>query len=469
MSKERAAAKNEVLADMSLDEMIVENTDAGNKNMNAGNENVSVGNGNVTAPDKSVKTEPDKTDTGIKRKHFWRDSMRKGMPAFLALAGVVLLVFFIWQYDSLVKTVNNILNVFFPIIVGGILAYLLKTPVNFFERIFTKVFPKKMKKSAPALALVVTFVIALVLLYLFFALIIPELINSVVALANAIPRSFENFQTWLENLNNADDQFSTILISIITGIEVNAVNWMNDSLLPTLQGMAGEFAVTIGAVFGALINFLIGIFVCIYFLAGRKTFSSQAKAFMYASMKKEKVDKVLTEVKWIDKTFVGYFGGKVIEAVVMGVLCYIFCFILQLTLGFKNAVLVSIIIGVTNLIPYFGAYIGVGVCALIILIDSPVNCLIFVVFFIVLQQVDGNIIGPKLLAGSVGLNGFWVLFSIVVFGGFFGLPGLLFGVPVFAVFYDFVRRWLHNSLKKKGLRTDGTPIEPEENAEAGTG
>ena len=205
--------------------------------------------------------------------------------------------------------------------------------------------------------------------------------------------------------------------------------------------------------FGNLItqgNIVLGIIICVYLLAARKSFSRQGKALVYAAFKPEWAEAVLKELSFIDKTFVGFFGGKILDSAIVGLICYVFCAVMTAAAGFQNAVLISVIIGVTNVIPYFGPFIGAVPAALLILISSPRNCLIFLIFIVILQQFDGNILGPKLLAGSVGLTGFWVLFAITLFQGVFGFIGILVGVPVFAVIYDLVRRWIVMGLKKHG-------------------
>jgi predicted PurR-regulated permease PerM len=162
---------------------------------------------------------------------------------------------------------------------------------------------------------------------------------------------------------------------------------------------------------------------------------------------------IIDEFAFIDKTFVGFFAGKILDSAIIGLICYVFCLILQLTMGLHNAVLIAVIVGVTNVIPYFGPYIGGIPAALLVLMDSPAACVIFVVFIILLQQFDGNFLGPLLLSGSVGLSGFWVLFSITLFGGLMGFVGILIGVPVFAVIYDLIKRFIHYMLRKRKLET----------------
>ena len=192
------------------------------------------------------------------------------------------------------------------------------------------------------------------------------------------------------------------------------------------------------------------VIICIYLLASRKKFTRHAKALLYAVFKPERADRLLTEFTYIDTTFVGFFGGKILDSAIVGLICYVFCAIMSVVAGFQNGVLISVIIGVTNVIPYFGPFIGAVPSALLIFISSPRNCLIFLIFILVLQQFDGNVLGPKLLAGSVGLTGFWVLFAITLFQGLFGFVGILVGVPVFAVIYDLARRAILSGLKKHG-------------------
>ena len=182
---------------------------------------------------------------------------------------------------------------------------------------------------------------------------------------------------------------------------------------------------------------------------------------IYAVFKPERAEKVLREFAFIDKTFVGFFAGKILDSAIVGLLCYIFCAIMSVVMtGFENAVLISVIIGVTNIIPYFGPFIGAAPSALLILIASPRSCIIFLLFILILQQFDGNVLGPRLLADSVGLSGFWVLFSITLFQGLFGFVGILVGVPVFAVIYDLLKRGILLGLEKHGktdVLWDGPP------------
>ena len=213
-----------------------------------------------------------------------------------------------------------------------------------------------------------------------------------------------------------------------------------------LTNVVDGFASTVSTVVTVLFNLFIGVVVSIYTLGSRKQFARQSKAVLYSIFKPKWAGNILEELNYADKMFVGFFSGKILDSAIIGVICYV-C---SLILGFPNAILISVIVGVTNIIPYFGPYIGAVPSALLILIVDPVKCVWFIVFIIVLQQFDGNILGPRLLANSTGLSGFWVLFSVTVFSGLFGFAGILVGVPVFAVIYDLIRKLVAHGLKRNG-------------------
>ncbi len=246
-------------------------------------------------------------------------------------------------------------------------------------------------------------------------------------------------------------------------VKTNGPDWIKNTIIPGLTDALGGVLGVFGSLIGVLYNLVIGVIICVYILLDKENFTRQAKMVVYSIFPRETAEKVLDEFTFIDKTFVGFFGGKVLDSAVVGLICYVFCLILQLTMGMHNAVLIAVLIGVTNIIPFFGPFIGAIPAAIIILIDSPICCLIFVIFVILLQFFDGNVLGPKLLSGSVGLSGFWVLFSITLFGGLFGIVGIIVGVPIFAVIYDLIRRWVFMMLKRHGVKEYLPEEEPREN------
>lgn len=373
--------------------------------------------------------------------------------AALGAASLILAIafyFFMLRFSSLKETLRWIMKILTPFVYGGVMAYLLKTPCNFFEKKIEKLLPEKKKKSAGGLAILLVMILAVLIIYFLLSMVLPQIVASVIKVTTALPASINEFTRWIEQTLDGNEVMQNYISTAVSSISEKLRVWSQQDLIPTLQGMMGGFASTVSSIVNVVYNFFIGVIVCIYVLGSRKNFARQGKAVLYALFKTELADKILRELKFIDKTFVGFFGGKILDSAIVGLICYAFCLIMSFITGFPNAMLVSVIVGITNVIPYFGPFIGAVPSALLILIDSPLNCVIFLVFIIILQQIDGNILGPMLLADSVGLTGFWVLFSITVFGGLFGFAGILVGVPVFAVIYDLIKRAVKKGLKKHG-------------------
>lgn len=398
-------------------------------------------------------------------KEFLKRIFFQSLTGFLSLALAILLFFSILKLNELRQGFHWLMEILTPFLYGGTMAYLLKTPCGFLERRFEAVLPEKFKKRAAPLSVVAVMLISILVIYLLLSMVLPEMWASIVALAVAVPPKVDEFTQWVLSHLDGNEVLQNYVNNAFTTMENWAKNWATTDLLPTMQGMMDGVVTTVGSVLTVAKNIVLGVIICIYLLASRKRFARHAKAVVYAVFKPDWADKLLEECVHIDVTFVGFFGGKILDSAIVGLICYIFCAIMSVAAGFQNAVLISVIIGVTNVIPYFGPFIGAVPAALLILISSPRNCLIFLIFIVVLQQFDGNVLGPKLLAGSVGLTGFWVLFAITLFQGLFGFVGILVGVPVFAVIYDLARRAILSGLKKHGRldvlgSSGGSPPQP---------
>lgn len=374
------------------------------------------------------------------RRKYW---LRIGT-GFAVLALAILFFFCIFRFDYLAGTFRAAKKILMPFIYGGVMAYALRMPCNFFEKHLTKVFPKKLKKWAPAAAIFLSFFSAVLVFYLLLSMVIPQLVVSISGIISDLPKAVEDASAWLEKTLEDNSVLKTYADTAMASITQKLQAWARGDLLPTLQSVMNGFTNTVSQVVGFLTNLFIGMVVCIYLLQSRKLFARQSKLVLYGTVRPVWADRILEEINYADRMFVGFFSGKILDSAIIGLLCYVF----SLIFGFPDAMLVSVIVGVTNIIPYFGPYIGAVPSALLILMSDPVKCVWFVVFIIILQQFDGNILGPHLLANSTGLSGFWVLFSITVFGGVFGFIGILIGVPVFAVIYDIVRKLVLYGLKK---------------------
>ena len=383
-------------------------------------------------------------------KEFLKKVFFQSLTGFLSLALAILLLFGLLRLDEIRQNFRWVMDILTPFLYGGTMAYLLKTPCGFLEGKIRAALPERYKKRAGLLAVAAVMLISALVLYLLLSMVIPEMVESIMALAVAVPPKVEELAQWVIAHLEGNEVLQNYVNNAFASMEQNLVSWATTDLVPTVQGMMGGVVTTVGSVLTVVKNIVLGIIICVYLLASRRTFARHAKALVYAAFKPERADALLKEAAFIDDTFVGFFGGKILDSAIVGLICYVFCMIMTVAAGFQNAVLISVIIGVTNVIPYFGPFIGAAPAALLILISSPRNCLIFLVFIVILQQFDGNILGPRLLAGSVGLTGFWVLFAITLFQGLFGFVGILVGVPVFAVIYDLVRRWVVSGLKKHG-------------------
>lgn len=400
-----------------------------------------------------------------REKKGWRQQV---LPGFLVLALAITFFFVLDRFDELCRMVGSMVSVLLPFIYGGVMAYMLRMPCNFFEKYLDRWLPGKLRRQAGALSVLLSLCGAFLVLYLLVSMVVPQMASSISSVAAALPGAASKASEWVETQLADNPVLENYVQTAMDAVNQRLQSWAQSDLLPMLTNMVDGFASTVTTVVTTLFNLFIGVIVCIYMLASRKLFARQARAVVYSVLKPKWAEYLLEEVSYADRMFVGFFSGKILDSAIIGVLCYI-C---SLLLGFPNAMLVSVIVGVTNIIPYFGPYIGAVPSALLILIVDPVKCIWFIVFVIILQQFDGNILGPRLLANSTGLSGFWVLFSVTVFSGLFGFAGILMGVPVFAVIYDLVRKLVVWGLKrnqKLEVLQEGSGRAPERGAGLGGG
>ena len=212
------------------------------------------------------------------------------------------------------------------------------------------------------------------------------------------------------------------------------------------------------SIFGTLkflYNLIIGYIIAIYILVDKEKFKAQSKKLLYTLFDYDRINIILENTRYTDKVFGGFFAGKLLDSLIIGIICFI-CMIIM---GMPYSLIVSVIVGVTNIIPYFGPFIGAIPSAFLIFLVDPGKCLMFIVFIFVLQQIDGNIIGPNIFGSKTGLSSFWVLFSLLIFGGLFGMVGMLLGVPLFSILYSFINGVLKRRLKEKKLPEDSKDYE----------
>lgn len=368
------------------------------------------------------------------------------------LAFGILFFFLIFRAGNVFSAIGHLFRIMMPFIYGMVIAYLLRPICNQYEKGLIRL-QKKIKPRHPLgknallmIAILLSFLSAFVILYILLSSVLPQLAKSIVRLSYAIPGYVQAVEEGLSRLFEDNAVLTNYLGTSFDSVMEAIQDWTKLTLIPAIRGMMGNFSDGLFNILSVMSNLLIGMIAAVYMLANRRRFVAQAKMILYSICNYETAHWIESEMKYADQMFVGFLGGKIVDSTIIGIICFIGCTIMQI----PNTLLVSVIVGVTNIIPFFGPYIGLVPSAIIILIVSPVKCVWFIIFIIILQQLDGNVIGPRILGNSTGLSGFWVLFAIILFGGLFGFVGMIVGVPLFAVIYDMVKRSIRFNLIKRG-------------------
>lgn len=305
-------------------------------------------------------------------------------------------------------------------------------------------------KFGRTMSIIFTLLIFVGIIWEFLWLVVPQIYKSILSISNDIPGYVTDVQSWVMNLWANNQEQAAWLTNMLDQVTDTVTNFLNNDLIPKL----GDLIVNIssGVIGGVkfIFNFVIGIMVSVYIMAGKEKFGAQLKKMLYACFSRSHANKILAGVRETDRIFGGFINGKIIDSIIIGFLCYAAMLILKL----PYAILISVIIGVTNFIPFFGPFIGAIPCAIIVFFVNPMQCVAFVILILVIQQLDGNIVGPLILGDSIGISGFWIIVSISVGASMFGVAGMIFGVPICACLYNLVRYICNYLLRKKNLPTD---------------
>ena len=377
----------------------------------------------------------------------------------IVLAGIAIAAFGILFAHSVFEgegrpgAASLILKILRPFLFGGVIAYLV-TPLA--RWITNRLFRGKHGGLANVLALLIAILIVIGVILL----IVPQLVSSVIEVAKAAPAQFnalrDKFWVLLNQYVEAHPEHAEFIQGAVekitawfngfVGKNLDSAEEIADRVTPILVGSAS----TVTGAFGVFKDLFIGAIVALYFLSRRRQLAAQSKMVLRGALKPAWAEWILNEVKFADRMFNGFFVGKLLDSAIVGVICFIGC----LAMGFKQTLLIAVIVGVTNIIPFFGPFIGAIPCALLLLLENPMHALMFLVFVILLQQLDGNVIGPKILGDSTGLSALWVMFGILLFGGLWGIMGMLVGVPLMAVIYDIVRQLTFKGMRQRGYDAD---------------
>ena len=364
---------------------------------------------------------------------------------FGAIALSIVFFFLIYRFQGLGDAFDTLYDILAPFVYGGVVAYLLRPLCNIYERFFSEKLPKKLKKAANSLAVGLSLITGILIVYTLIIMIAPQLYESIVSLWKSIPTKVDQFLTWARATFGEDEQLLHYFNDGYKAMYESLNSWINETLMPQVTNIVSGVGMSVWKVLIFLKNLLIGLIVAVYLLSSRKKFARQGVLIVRSALKPRWAELFLEEVAFVDKMFGGFIDGKLVDSAIIGVLCYIGCLIFK----FPNPLLIAAIVGITNVIPFFGPFIGAVPSTLLIMIEDPIKGLWFILFVFALQQLDGNVIGPKILGDKTGLSSFWVLLAIILFGGLWGLFGMVIGVPLVAVLYDVVKKMVHRGLKQK--------------------
>ena len=389
---------------------------------------------------------------------FNRKMITTGIIAFLVIAASICFYYLIFRSEAFSAKISAFFSILSPVIYGIIIAYLLTPIVNYIERRFlTPLFLKKdpeinvkKKKYMRVISVIISLLLIILLLYAFISIIVPEVSRSIIAISYQFPYYIRNLTQFSNKLLQDNPTLNNLFIQFVDDYSGEFSNFLNKTIIPQMQEILKHISLSLLSFLKTLWNVVIGAIISVYVLFNKELFAGQAKKIAYALLNTDHANIFIKDIRFTSQTFIGFLSGKIIDSTIIGILCFIGLSILKM----PYAILVSVIVGVTNVIPFFGPYLGAIPSALLILLVNPLKCLYFIIFIIILQQLDGNVIGPKILGQSTGLSGFWVIFSITIFGGLWGVAGMIVGVPLWAVIYALVKRSIGRKLKNKGLPTE---------------
>ena len=374
--------------------------------------------------------------------------------AVIVIALVISLIFS--KLGPIATAISTIISTVSSVLYGVVMAFLMAPVYDrigiWVGEILSSLFPKwkKSDKYAKMIATLACLVILILVVFALIMMIIPELVNSITNVISYAPSGTQNLEAWLKDILNKNPNLEKLIIGNYLDISERLSDIATTTVLPNVNTYIKNLSSGVINALVVVVNIIIGLMVMMYLLNMKTTLASQAKKIVYAVAGVKIGNEIVTEARYIKNMFEKFIVGKIIDSIIIGIINYVFMAIIHM----PYALLISVVVGVTNVIPFFGPFIGAIPSIILLLLISPVTALQFAVWILVLQQVDGNIIGPKILGQTTGLPSFWVLFSILLFGGLFGIVGMIIAVPTWAIIYRTISRLSEHFLKKKGLEPD---------------
>jgi predicted PurR-regulated permease PerM len=388
-------------------------------------------------------------------KDKYKPYLKWGLTIFLTFVCCSLFFFIILRLGNVLELLRTIRGILSPIIWGIVIAYLLWPLIQFIRDRVNPLLsrwissPTKCKKISLSIGVAISLALMIFFIVFLLNMVLPELIKTTVTFINHFDEYTTTVESWVTKVLEKNPEIQTIVYDNIDQVMEMLNNWLQTDLLHYINVLAANLTSGVISFGRSLLNFIIGIIVSIYLVFSVETFTGQFKKILYAFLSPEQVNVLLDVLHHSDRIFGGFISGKIIDSLIIGVICFVVLSIVQM----PYTILISVIVGVTNVIPFFGPFIGAVPSAFLILLISPKQCLIFIIFIVILQQIDGNIIGPTILGDSTGLSSFWIIFSILLGGGLFGFAGMILGVPVFGVIYYIIKRVVSQRLTHRKLPT----------------
>lgn len=369
-------------------------------------------------------------------KNYWK----WGLTIFCSLSGVAAVCFALLRFESLVSLLSYLSSALSPVWTGMAIAYLL-CPVA--QRLETQC-QKALPRFARLVSVLLTLLLSLAVLAFFSAMVVPQLVRSVGGLAADLPGLLEEQYGRLRGYLSANSDTAQTLMDMVESVEDWLVSWIRSNLFSTVSSFASQLQ-SIGS---AILNIVVAVIVAVYLLLDRERYLAQCRKLFCAVSRNPRVNRNVAEsLARTDRIFRGFLSGKLFDSLIIGIICLVCLLVLRM----PYALLISVIVGVTNIIPMFGPFIGAVPSAFLLLLISPRQCFVFLVFIVILQQVDGNIIGPRILGDATGLSALYVTVAMLLFGKLLGFLGMIVGVPLFAALYDIVKRSAEYALHRRGL------------------
>lgn len=373
--------------------------------------------------------------------------LKIGITGAAILASGILCAFVLFKMPVIISVLKGITEILKPFLYGVVFAYLLAPLCNKIEEKLFQIFPKaktKARRFICFIAIVISLCVAIAVIWLIIMMIIPQVWDSVMKIIQMVPQKLIVVNNWIEHMLENQPELQAYFEEFSSQAESNIDSLLNVDTIQKVQSIINSLSVQLFGVLGVVKNIFLGLLISAYLLGSRKLFGAQAGLILHGVFSDKWAKIIEEEIRYTDKMFNGFLVGKIIDSAIIGLLCFAGTSIM----GFEAPAFISVIIGITNIIPFFGPFIGAIPCGLLLLLENPMHCLYFIIFIFVLQQLDGNVIGPKILGNTTGVSSFWVLFAILVFGGMWGVVGMVIGVPLFAVIYDIIRKLVYRGLRK---------------------